>query len=116
MSSPRIRTSPTPVRERAACMCATGGSCSSFAPGHALHLIQARLASATPTEWADAIVEAVDAEGRSITLRTLEDGIVVELWSGAGAATAVAPGLPVALHARYDVLSVGRTQFNCLRG
>lgn len=116
MSSPHIHPSPAPVRERAACMCSIGSSCTSFAPGHALHLIQARLASATPSDWADALVESVDVERGEIVLRRLDDGALVALWSGAGAATIVAPGLPVALHARYDVLSVGRTQFNCLRG
>lgn len=115
MSSPRIHTSPVPVRERAACMCATGSACSSFAPGHALHLIQARLASATPTEWVDGVIESVDAANGDFAVRTL-DGDLIALWSGAGAAAIVAAGLPVALHARYDVLAVGRDQFNCLRG
>jgi len=41
-------------------MCVSGGRCSSYAPGHALHLIQARLASATPSDWVDAIVESTD--------------------------------------------------------
>ncbi|MDN3496106.1 hypothetical protein QL996_09220 [Planococcus sp. APC 4015] len=114
MSSPRSHISPAPVRERAMCMCATGAACTSFAPGHALHLIQARLSSATPTEWSDALVDSVDAATGVIGLRLL-DGSLVRVWSGAGAASAVSPGLPVALHDRYDVLSVGRILFNCLR-
>lgn len=115
MSSPHIHPSPAPVRERAACMCIGGAACSSFAPGHALHLIQVRLASATPTEWTDAIVASVDAAAGELVVRTL-DGESVRLWNAAGAADSVQAGMPVALHARYDVLAVGRTMFNCLRG
>lgn len=102
MSTPLNRLSPTSVRERSACMCAQGHGCSSFAPGHALHLIQARIASATPAEWVDGIVESADATGGELVVRTLS----------AGAALEAAPGTPVALHRRYGVLSVGRTQFN----
>ena len=116
MSSPRNHLPPTPVRERAACMCISGQSCSSFAPGHALHLIQARLSSATPSEWADAIVEATDAEAGVVILRTVADGERVELWNGSGAAREVVPGVPVALHGRYDVLAAGGLRFNVLRG
>jgi hypothetical protein len=42
-------------------MCAVGEACTSAARGHALHLIQDRLASATPAAWVDALVEEVDA-------------------------------------------------------
>ena len=80
MSIPRPHNLPLEVQERAACMCDHGDVCSSFAPGHALHLIQSRLASATPSDWS------------------------------------VAPGSPVALHGRYNVLAVGRERFNILRG
>ncbi|MGV2902832.1 hypothetical protein ACNPM4_14245 [Microbacterium sp. AGC62] len=111
MSTPLNRLSPLPVRERAACMCSHGDRCSSFAPGHALHLIQARIASATPAEWVDALVVTTDAVAGDLVVRTL-DGEVHELWNGSGAALEAAPGTPVALHARYGVLAVGRTQFN----
>lgn len=116
MSSPYRHLPPFPVRERAACMCIHGESCSSFAPGHALHLIQARLSSATPSEWVDAIIERVDAETGVVVLRTVAGAEQVELWSGAGAANEVIPGTPVALHGRYDVLAVGSRRFNILRG
>lgn len=92
-------------------MCAQGAVCSSFATGHALHLIQARLASATPSEWVDAIVERADAAGGALTVRTL-DGEVYALWNAAGAALEAPAGTPVALRARYGVLAVGRAQFN----
>ena len=85
MSTPRNRLETTPVRQGAVCMCVHGRACSSFAPGHAVHLIQARLASATPGEWVDAIVTSTDASEGSLLLHTL-DGAPVALWSGAGAA------------------------------
>ncbi len=111
MSSPQTHIPPVSVRERAACMCSVGGSCSSYAPGHALHLIQARLASATPSDWADAVVEGVTGSSGEIIVRTM-DGVAISLWSGAGAARIVEPGAPVAVHTRYDVLAVGRERFN----
>lgn len=111
MSTPLNHLPPLQVRERSACMCQHGGSCSSFAAGHALHLIQARIASATPAGWVDAIVESADAVTGDLVVRTLE-GTVHALWNGSGAALEAAQGTPVALHERYGVLAVGRTQFN----
>lgn len=115
MSSPHRHIPPLEVRERAACMCDRGDTCSSFAPGHALHLIQARLASATPSDWVDAIVDAADARSGFLILRTLT-GEAIALWNGVGAAGHVSVGAPVALHERYHVLAVGRERFNVLRG
>jgi hypothetical protein len=116
VTSPHTRIPPLPVRERAACMCDHGGRCSSYAPGHALHLIQSRLASATPSDWADAIVETADAETGVIELRTFQDDDTVTVWSSAGAAIGLAPGAPVALHGRYDVLAIGNVRYNIQRG
>ena len=113
MSTPRNRLATTPVRQGAVCMCVHGRACSSFAPGHAVHLIQARLASATPGEWLDAIVTTVDASEGGLLLHTL-DGAPLALWSGAGAAHHLVPGTPVAFHPRYHALSVGGHLFNCL--
>lgn len=111
MSTPLNHLSPLSVRERSACMCRHGFACSSFAAGHALHLIQARIASATATEWSDAIVEHADATTGDLIVRAL-DGTTHVLWNGAGAALEAPAGTPVALHLRYGVLAVGRTQFN----
>jgi hypothetical protein len=116
VSSPQRHNPPVEVRERVACMCDHGDVCSSFAPGHALHLIQARLASATPSDWADAIVESADAETGVVVVRTLSDSAAIELWSAAGAAVFVTPGSPVALHERYHVLAIGRERFNIQPG
>jgi hypothetical protein len=116
VSSPHRHIPPLEVRERAACMCDHGDACTSYAPGHALHLIQARLASATPSDWADAIVEAADGRSGFVIVRTLDDGSAVALWNGAGAAARLVVGTPVALHERYHVLAVGGERFNVLRG
>ncbi|MBN9215971.1 MAG: hypothetical protein ABS62_05115 [Microbacterium sp. SCN 70-200] len=113
MSTPQNRLTPAPVRQDAICMCATGHACSSFAPGHAVHLIQARLVSATPSEWVDAIVTTTDAADGGILVHTL-DGDAIALWNGAGAAAEVVPGTPVAYHPRYHVLSIGGQLFNSL--
>lgn len=108
MSSPHRFPTPVEVKGRAACMCAQGGSCTSVAPGHAMHLIQARLIAATPREWSDAIVASV-FDG-VIVLHTL-DGTRVEVWS-AVPVEGVEPGAPVALHARHHALAVGRARIN----
>ena len=113
MSSPQNRLTPGPVRQGAICMCARGGACSSFAPGHAVHLIQARVISATPGEWVDAIVATADAEEGSLLVHTL-DGRPVALWNGAGAAASLVPGTPVAIHERYHALAVGTRVYNTL--
>jgi CubicO group peptidase (beta-lactamase class C family) len=89
-----------------------GGTCSSYAPGHALHLIQARLAAATPSDWVDAIVEQVDAVTGDVVLRAIDDGSIVAVWNAEGAAAALSAGAPVALHGRYGVLAVGSRRFN----
>lgn len=111
MSTPLNHLSPLSVRERSACMCRHGFACSSFEAGHALHLIQARIASATPAEWVDAIVEHADGTTGDLVVRTL-DGTVHDLWNGASCALEAPAGTPIALHVRYGVLAVGRTQFN----
>ncbi len=113
MSTQSNRLTPTPVRQDAICMCALGGACSSFEPGHAVHLIQSRLVSATPAEWLDAIVTSVDATEGTVLVHTL-DGRAVSLWNGSGAAGALEPGTPVAFHERYHALSVGGRLFNAL--
>lgn len=114
MTSPQTRLTPLEVRERAACMCDHGYACSSFAPGHALHLIQARMASATPRGWADALVEEADAASGALVLRTL-DGKRISVWNAGGAALEAAPGTPVSLHRDYDVLAIGDVRYNVAR-
>lgn len=111
MFTPHDRLTSAPARQSGSCMCARGGACSSFAPGHAVHLIQARLVSATSSEWSDAIVASVDPDG-TLTLADFTDGTRITVWNGAGAADEVVAGEPVAYHRRYHALSVGGRLFN----
>ena len=93
-------------------MCHEGAPCTSYDPGHALHLIQARLAAATPSEWVDGFVAATDPERGTVTVRSW-DGTVQATWfSAAGAARTAVPGSPVAVHGRYRVLALGRARYN----
>lgn len=104
MSTPRNRPETTPVRqERSACACTAGPAARRSPPVTRCTLIQARLASATPGEWVDAIVTSTDASEGSLLLHTL-DGAPVALWSGAGAADHLVVGTPVAFHPRYHAL------------
>lgn len=93
-------------------MCHSGGPCTSYDPGHALHLIQSRLAAATPAEWVDAIVVGADAARGTVTVRTWTSDADTTYFSAAGAADIARPGEPVAVHARYRVLAAGRSRFN----
>lgn len=111
MTTPQTRLSPLAVRQDAACMCDHGYACSSFAPGHALHLIQARIASATPLGWVDALVEDADAASGVLHLRTL-DGDLVTVWNAGGAALEASAGTPISLHRDYAVLAVGAALYN----
>ena len=112
MPTSRSHRPPLEVRERTVCMCVHGQRCSVFGPGHAVHLIQARLASATPSEWTDAIIEGVDAGEGTVSLRPVDGGTTVAVWNAAGAARAAHVGTPVALHRRYHVLAIGNRWFN----
>jgi len=111
--TPHDRLTPAPVRQERTCMCAHGGACSSFAPGHAVHLIQARLVSATPAEWIDAIVASTSEDG-SLELASLADGARIALWNGAGVTEIITAGEPVAYHQRYHALSAGGRLFNAV--
>src|SRR5690606_35493916 len=112
--TPQTRLSPHEVRQDAACMCDHGYAWSTFAPGHALHLIQARMASATPLGWADALVEDADAASGVLILRTL-DGEAVTVWIAGGAALEAGSGTPVSIHRDYGLLAIGSAQYYVAR-
>jgi hypothetical protein len=112
VSRPFRPARPTPARSAAECMCHQGAQCTSYDAGHALHLIQDRLASATPAEWDDAIVVRTDAHDATVTVRFVGSQHEATYFSAAGAAVLTEVGEPVAVHARYRVLAVGRIRFN----
>lgn len=115
MSTSLNRLTPTPVRQDTACMCQYGGGCTSFDAGHALHLIQDRVVSATPTEWLDALVTSREVTSGVIEIALVGTGDNLVVWNALGAADAVEVGSPVAFHSRYHVLSAGGRRFNALR-
>lgn len=88
--------------------------CAATVPGHELSLIQERLASATPSKWADAVVVAVSSAGW-IEVAVLTDDSTLMLWNHADHTDTVRVGDPVAVHAVYDVLAAGGAKYNVLR-
>ena len=88
--------------------------CAATAPGHALSLIQERLASATPSKWADAVVVSISGAGW-IEVAGLSDDSTHILWNHADLTASVRVGDPVAVHAVYDVLAVSDAKYNVLR-
>ena len=90
------------------------GECAAAAPGHALSAIQERLASATPSKWADAVVVSVSKAGW-IEVAVLADDSTHILWNHADRTDSVHVGDPVAVHSVYDVLAVGGAKLNVLR-
>jgi hypothetical protein len=90
------------------------GTCGAMATGHALTQIQERLASATPSRFADAVVVSVSTAGW-IEVGLLADNSTVVLWNHADLTDDIAVGEPVALHSVYDVLVAGGAKHNVLR-
>ncbi|MEO7015708.1 MAG: hypothetical protein ABI130_14595 [Leifsonia sp.] len=88
--------------------------CDVTAPGHALSLIQERLASATPSKWADAVVLSVSKAGW-IEVAVLSDDSALILWNHDGLTDSLQVGDPVAVHSVYDVLAVSDAKYNVLR-
>jgi hypothetical protein len=75
-----------------------------------MHLIQRRLASATPSKWRDVIVSHVGQDGW-IELADFATGATTRVWHHDSLANAAHPGDPAALSA-YNVLALGSAWFN----
>ena len=90
------------------------GACGVMEPGHGVSVMQARLASATPSKWVDAVVVAVSAAGW-IEVASFANGSSEIVWNHADLTDSVAVGDPVALHPVYDVLAVGGAKHSVLR-
>jgi len=89
------------------------GSCLNQGAGHAMHALQERVASATPSKWRDGLISHVTAGGW-IGVELLESGTTEWLWNHADLTASVTVGQPVAVHAVYHTLAVGRERFNVL--
>jgi hypothetical protein len=103
--------------------CEHGESCASRAPGHTLSALQERVASATPSKWRDGLVSHISkgqgSTGGWIGIDLVEpnesgQSQTVWVWSHADLTASVTIGLPVAVHALYHALAVGRERFNVL--
>ena len=95
-------------------VCESAEMCAHDTPGHALHPLRLRLATATPGKWRNALVDSVTADGW-ITLVAFDGGGSVSVWHHADLTASLAVGEPVALHSVYDVMAVGRARISVLR-
>ncbi|NEM91947.1 hypothetical protein [Galbitalea soli] len=89
----------------------TGVMCDVATPGHALSIIQQRVATATASKWRDAVVDSVSADGW-VQLTTIDDRETVWVWNHRDLSSVLGAGEPVALHAVYHVLAIGGTWVN----
>lgn len=91
-----------------------GEMCGSGAPGHEVTAIQARLASATPSKWRDALVLSVSAGGW-IELSFVDSGDTEIVWTHADLRRSLPVGSPIAVHDVYDIVHVGSATHSILR-
>lgn len=104
---------PSPsLLQRALIEC--GEMCDSGAPGHGVTPIQARLASATPSKWRDALVLSVSAGGW-IELSFIGSGRTEIVWTHADLRRSLPAGSPIAVHDVYDIVHVGSATHSILR-
>lgn len=86
--------------------------CAMSSAGHGLHPLQRVVATATPSSWVDAFVGQVGQDGWA-TLHAADDDRVLRVWHHEPFA-GLTVGEPVALHATYHVLALGRRWLNVL--
>lgn len=101
------------VQDVMQCARAAGESCLNHGAGHAMHALQERVTSATPSKWRDGFISHVSAGGW-IGVELLETGETAWLWNHADLTASVTVGQPVAVHALYHALAVGRERINVL--
>lgn len=108
-----MRTKTSETQHEVDRTCEHASMCASERTGHALSLIQLRVASATPSKWLDATVSSVSADG-GIVLAPVFGNEAITVWNHADLRGTLAIGDPVALHTLYDVLAVGDRRFNVI--
>jgi len=86
-----------------ACTGEGDGHCGSFAPGHNMHWIQARLLGESPWGWRDAVVRSVHG-GRAVAAYVHENGSVSASHHVA-LDTLVSVGDPIRVHEGYAALA-----------
>jgi len=107
---PHAATQPRTGRATGMRGCVHASECSSDRPGHGLHAMQLRLATATPSKWLDAIVTSIDADGFA-SVATLAGG-ARRVWHHDAFAGALQVGDPVGVHGVYGVLAAGGLRFS----
>jgi hypothetical protein len=108
----RMSHLPLPAQQLSACQSEHAMGCEKVGPGHAMHLIQQRVASATPSKWLDAVVGLPVGDGW-VQLH-LVDGATTLIWHHEPLAQLLAAGEPVGIHGVYNVLAVGERWLNVL--
>ncbi|HEY8914317.1 hypothetical protein [Lacisediminihabitans sp.] len=103
---------PLPAQQLSVCQSEHAMGCEKVGPGHAMHLIQQRVVSATPSKWLDAVVGAPIGDGW-VRLHLL-DGSAVSVWHHEALDNLAAAGEPVGIHGVYNVVAVGERWFNVL--
>ena len=73
--------------------------CQTYASGHDLHVIQAKLAGLSPRGWRDGVVTAV--HGSDVTVQYVEVDHVLRFWHHRH--LRLPTGQPVRVHERYHV-------------
>lgn len=77
--------------------------CRLYVKGHAIHTIQARLATNSPWGWRDGIVSA--AEGLEVKICYVESSHDVACWHHRDMAASLPQGTPVRVHEALGVLA-----------
>lgn len=98
----RIPSAPSSVDSQCEC----GAMRARFAGGHELHPIVRAAAAATPSQWVDAEIVAVD--GEVLELRDLFGEQSQRVWHHRDLAAVATPGDVVAYHRQYGVVALGR--------
>jgi hypothetical protein len=75
--------------------------CTSYGPGHHLHVINAKFAGRTPWGWHDGVV--TDIHDGDVVTRYVESGHRVRVWHHAPL-PGLEVGVPVRVHEQYAVL------------
>jgi len=99
----------------ASCTWEQADMCADNRPGHAVHMLQLRLAAATTSKWRDAIVVSAGQDGW-IELAPVDGGETLRVWNHEDLSRVAAAGDPVAVHTRYNVLTLGSRRVSVLLG
>ncbi|WP_147915915.1 hypothetical protein [Ruania zhangjianzhongii] len=84
--------------------------CTSYRPGHRVHIIQAQLVAQTPWGWRDAVLRGMQSGW--LHLSYLDAEAHPRIWSHTALTDVLCPGAPVRLHEQFHVLGSPAGWFN----